>query len=64
LNNPTELQLKEVLKSLAQQSNSMIAESWCCRMFNECFVYCFMRLGVPFIAPRELGAVGDPFGRL
>jgi hypothetical protein len=22
-----------------------------------------MRLGVPFIAPRQLGAVGDPFGR-
>jgi hypothetical protein len=23
-----------------------------------------MRLGVPFIAPRYLGAVGAPFGRL
>jgi hypothetical protein len=23
-----------------------------------------MRLGVPFIAPRDLGAVGAPFGRL
>jgi hypothetical protein len=23
-----------------------------------------MRLGVPFIAPKELGAVGAPFGRL
>jgi hypothetical protein len=22
-----------------------------------------MRLGVPFIAPRQLGAVGDPIGR-
>jgi hypothetical protein len=22
-----------------------------------------MRLGVPFIAPRQLGAVGSPFGR-
>jgi hypothetical protein len=27
-------------------------------------VYCSMRLGVPFIAPRELGAVVAPFGRL
>jgi hypothetical protein len=26
-------------------------------------VYCSMCLGVPFIALRELGAVGAPFGR-
>jgi hypothetical protein len=26
-------------------------------------VFYSMRLGVPFIAPRELGAVGAPFGR-
>jgi hypothetical protein len=26
-------------------------------------VYCSMRLGVPFIAPKQLGAVGAPFGR-
>jgi hypothetical protein len=26
-------------------------------------VFCSMRLGVPFIAPRQLGAVGDPIGR-
>jgi hypothetical protein len=26
-------------------------------------VYCSMCLGVPFIAPRQLGAVGAPFGR-
>jgi hypothetical protein len=26
-------------------------------------VYYSMRLGVPFIAPRQLGAVGSPFGR-
>jgi hypothetical protein len=25
-------------------------------MFLECLVYCSMRLGVPFIAPRQLGA--------
>jgi hypothetical protein len=26
-------------------------------------MFCSMRLGVPFIAPRQLGAVGSPFGR-
>jgi hypothetical protein len=26
-------------------------------------VYSFMRLGVPFIAPRQLGAVGGQLGR-
>jgi hypothetical protein len=26
-------------------------------MLKECLVYSFMRLGVPFIAPRQLGAV-------
>jgi hypothetical protein len=32
-------------------------------MFSECLVYCSMRLGVPFIALIQLGAVGDPIGR-
>jgi hypothetical protein len=32
-------------------------------MFSECLVFCSMRLRVPFIAPRQLGAVGDPIGR-
>jgi hypothetical protein len=32
-------------------------------MFSECLVFCPMRLGVPFISPRQLGAVGDPIGR-
>jgi hypothetical protein len=32
-------------------------------MLCECSVSCSMRLGVLFIAPRQLGAVGDPFGR-
>jgi hypothetical protein len=32
-------------------------------MFCEILVYCSMRLGVPFIAPRQLGAVGDQLGR-
>jgi hypothetical protein len=32
-------------------------------MFRECLVYCSMHLGVPFIAPRQLGATGDQLGR-
>jgi hypothetical protein len=32
-------------------------------MFSECLVYYSMRLGVPFIAPRQLGAVVDQLGR-
>jgi hypothetical protein len=32
-------------------------------MFNGGLVCCSMRLGVPFIAPRQLEAVGTPFGR-
>jgi hypothetical protein len=32
-------------------------------MFLLSLVCCSMRLGVPFIAPRKLGAVGDQFGR-
>jgi hypothetical protein len=32
-------------------------------MLSECFDVSSMRLGVPFIAPRQLGAVGDKLGR-
>jgi hypothetical protein len=32
-------------------------------MFLASLVSCSMRLGVPFIAPRQLGAVGDELGR-
>jgi hypothetical protein len=32
-------------------------------MFSECLVSCSMHLGVLFIAPRQLGAVGDPIGK-
>jgi hypothetical protein len=41
----------------------MFAESRRLRMFNGGLVYCSMRLSVPFIAPRQLGAVGAPFDR-
>jgi hypothetical protein len=32
-------------------------------MISECLVLCSMRLGVPFIALRQLGAVGGQLGR-
>jgi hypothetical protein len=32
-------------------------------MFNRGLVCCSMRLAVPFIALRQLGAVRSPFGR-
>jgi hypothetical protein len=32
-------------------------------VLRECLVYCSMRLGVSFIAPKKLGAVGDQFGK-
>jgi hypothetical protein len=32
-------------------------------MLSECLDVSSMRLGVPFIAPRQLGAVGDKLGR-
>jgi hypothetical protein len=34
-------------------------KTWCLEMIKECLVYSSMRLGVPFIAPRQLGAVGE-----
>jgi hypothetical protein len=38
-------------------------ESWCLGMLRECLVYSSMRLGDPFIAPRQLGAVESIPGR-
>jgi hypothetical protein len=38
-------------------------ESWCLGMIKECLGVSSMRLGVPFIAPRQLGAVGGIPGR-
>jgi hypothetical protein len=38
-------------------------ESWCLGMIKECLCNSSMRLGVPFIAPRQLGAVGGNLGR-
>jgi hypothetical protein len=51
------------LKSLTQRIKCVEAESVCLSMLREYLVSCSMRQGVPFIAPRQLGAVGDQFGR-
>jgi hypothetical protein len=39
------------------------AESGCFRILRECLGDSSMRLGAPFIAPRQLGAVGGQLGR-
>jgi hypothetical protein len=51
------------LKSLSQRIECARMESWCLGMIKECLGYSSMRLGVPFIAPRQLGAVGTQQGR-
>jgi hypothetical protein len=38
-------------------------ESWCLGMLRECLIISSMCLGVPFIAPRQLGAVESIPGR-
>jgi hypothetical protein len=52
------------LKSLYQRIECAKLESRSLRMFLECLGDSSMRLGVPFIAPRQLGAVGGQQGRL
>src|SRR6187455_160673 len=52
------------LKSLTQRNECTGTESGCLRMLSECLGDSSMRLGVPFIAPRQLGAVEDNLGRL
>ena len=51
------------LKSLTRRIKCVGAESGYLSMLRECLVFSSMRLGVPFIAPRQLGVVGDQFGR-
>ena len=51
------------LKSLTQQSECAGAESGCLRILSECLCSSSMRLGVLFIAPRQLGAIGGQQGR-
>jgi hypothetical protein len=51
------------LKSLSQRIECARMESWCLGMIKECLDSSSMRLGVSFIAPRQLGAVGGILGR-
>jgi hypothetical protein len=55
----TRTELKSLRKSIK------CAETQCgrFRMLKVCLGVSFMRLGVPFIAPRQLGAVGSILGR-
>jgi hypothetical protein len=52
------------LKSLRQSIKCAETECGRLRMLRVCLGYSSMRLGVPFIAPRQLGAVGGNLGRL
>jgi hypothetical protein len=52
------------LKSLTQSMKCAETECGSLRMLSECLNISSMRLGVPFIAPMQLGAVGDQHGRL
>jgi hypothetical protein len=51
------------LKSLTQSIKCVEVESGSLRMLREGLVLSSMRLGVPFIAPRQLGAIGVQLGR-
>jgi hypothetical protein len=51
------------LNSLTQRSKCARAESGGFRILSEFLGDSSMRLGVPFIAPRQLGAVGGQVGR-
>jgi hypothetical protein len=51
------------LKSLTQRSKCARAESGYFGILSECLGDSSMRLGDPFIAPRQLGAVGGKLGR-
>jgi hypothetical protein len=42
---------------LSQRIKCAESKSWCLGMLRECLMYSSMHLGVPFIAPRQLGAV-------
>jgi hypothetical protein len=52
------------LKSLTRSIKCTETECVRLRMLSECLSSSSMRLGVPFIAPRQLGAVGGQQGRL
>jgi hypothetical protein len=52
------------LKSLPRSIKCAETECGSIRLLSECLGSSSMRLGVPFIAPRQLGAVGGQQGRL
>jgi hypothetical protein len=58
-----EFTTQTMLKSQERWSDCVIAESMRLRMFLASLVFCSMHLGVLFITPRQLGAVGDQLGR-
>jgi hypothetical protein len=60
----TEFTTQMELKSLSQRIKCAKLESRSLRMFLECLGDSSMCLGVPFIAPRQLGVVGGQQGRL
>jgi hypothetical protein len=60
--NPKSSLLKWSSSCYHKESNAEL-KSWCLGMLRECLVYSSMRLGVPFIAPRQLGAVESIPGR-
>ena len=51
------------LKSLSQRIECARMEYWCLGMIKEYLADSSLRLGVSFIAPRQLGAVGGNLGR-
>jgi hypothetical protein len=48
---------------LSQRIKRARMKTWCLEMIKECLVFSSMRLGVPFIASRQLGVVGGNQGR-
>jgi hypothetical protein len=63
LSSHTEFSTQEELKLLWQRIKCARMKSWCLEMIKECLCISSMRLAVPFIAPRQLGAVGGNQGR-
>jgi hypothetical protein len=61
--NNTRFTTNTELKSLRMPIECAKTECEWSRMLRVCLVYSFMRLGVPFIAPRQLGAVESNPGR-
>jgi hypothetical protein len=47
---------------LSQRIKRARVKSWCLEMIKECLVSSSICLGVPFIGPRQLGAVGNNLG--